>query len=95
MRGICFRARVLTQREGFRPIVFGFLTLILAPRVLAAPQEVLTNEQSPQASSESQHEAGNPTPLSVLIEEAKKNDPAIRVAETAAKAATSSGLKPE
>ena len=88
MRGICFRARVLTQREGFRPIVFGFLTLILAPRVLAAPQEVLTNEQSPQASSESQHEAGNPTPLSVLIEEAKKNDPAIRVAETAAKAAT-------
>jgi len=88
MRGICFRARVLTQREGFRPIVFGFLTLILAPRVLAAPQEVLTNEQSPQASSESQHEAGNPTPLSVLIEEAKKNDPAIRVAESAAKAAT-------
>jgi outer membrane protein TolC len=35
-----------------------------------------------------QHEAGNPTPLSVLIEEAKKNDPAIHVAERAAKAAT-------
>ena len=88
MRGICFRVRVLTQREGFRLIVFGFLTLILSPRVFAAPQEVVTNEQSPQASSEMQHQAGNPTPLSVLIEEAKKNDPAIRVAETAAKAAT-------
>src|SRR5438445_13432207 len=93
MRGICFRARVLTQREGFRPIVFGFLTLILAPRVLAAPQEVLTNEQSPQASSEMRHEAGNPTPLSVLIEEAKKNDPAIHSAESAARAATFASLQ--
>jgi outer membrane protein TolC len=35
-----------------------------------------------------QHEAGNPTPLSVLIEEAKRNDPAIRVAQSAARAAT-------
>ena len=34
------------------------------------------------------NEAGNPTPLSVLIEEAKKNDPAIHVAESAARAAT-------
>ena len=88
MRGICFRAWVLTQREGFRLTVFGFLTLIVSSRVFAVPQEVPTNEQSSQASTEMQHEVGNPTPLNVLIEEAKKNDPAIRVAESAARAAT-------
>jgi outer membrane protein, heavy metal efflux system len=88
MQGICFCARVLTRREGFQLIVFGFLTLIVSSRVFAAPQEALKNEQSPQVSTEMQHGFGNPTPLSVLIEEAKKNDPAIHVAESAAKAAT-------
>jgi cobalt-zinc-cadmium efflux system outer membrane protein len=87
MRGICFRAWVLTQRGGFRLILFVFLPLIVLSSLFAAPQEVLKNEQSAQA-SEMQHLAGNPTPLSVLIEEAKKNDPAIRVAESAARAAT-------
>jgi outer membrane protein, heavy metal efflux system len=85
MRGICVRAWVFTRREGFRLIVFGLLTLVGSARVFAAPQEFLKNEQSP---SGMQHEAGNPTPLSVLIEEAKKNDPAIHVAETVARAAT-------
>jgi outer membrane protein TolC len=85
MRGICVRAWVFTRREGFRLIVFGLLTLVGSARAFAAPQELLKNEQSP---SGMQHEAGNPTPLSVLIEEAKKNDPAIHVAETAARAAT-------
>lgn len=85
MRGICVRAWVFTRREGFRLIVFGLLTLVGSARVFAAPQEFLTNEQS---TSGMQHEAGNPTPLSVLIEEAKKNDPAINVAETVARAAT-------
>ncbi len=42
----------------------------------------------PRVYSEIQPEAGNLTPLRVLIEEAKKNDPAISVAESAAKAAT-------
>ena len=79
MRGICVRAWVLTRREGFQVIVFGLLTLVGSPRVFAVPQ--IGQEQSTQR-------AGNPTPLSVLIEEAKKNDPAIRVAENAAKAAT-------
>ncbi len=90
MRTICFRVWVLTRREGFRLVVFGFLTLLGSPRVFAVPQEVPAKEQSPQPQSlsEMQHEAGNPTPLSVLIEEAKKNDPAIHVAETLAKAAT-------
>ena len=85
MRGICVRAWVFTRREGFRLIVFGLLTLVGSARVFAAPQELLKNEQFP---SEMQHEAGNPTLLSVLIEEAKKNDPAIHVAETVARAAT-------
>src|SRR5438309_9749115 len=87
MRRICFRVRILTRREEFRLIVFGFLTLIVSSRVFAVPQEVLKNEPSPQASSEMRHEAGNPTPLSVLIQEAKQNDPAIHVAESVAKAA--------
>jgi outer membrane protein, heavy metal efflux system len=85
MRGICVRAWVFTRHEGFRLIVFGLLTLVGSARVFAAPQEFLKNEQSP---SGMQHEAGNPTPLSMLIEEAKKNDPAIHVAETVARAAT-------
>jgi cobalt-zinc-cadmium efflux system outer membrane protein len=87
MRDICVRAWVLSQREGFRLIVFVFLVLIVLPSVFAAPQIVQEREQSPQASA-MQHEAGKPTPLSVLIEEAKKNDPAIHVAESAARAAT-------
>jgi outer membrane protein, heavy metal efflux system len=87
MRHICVRAWVLSQREGFRLIVFVFLVLIVLPSVFAAPQIVQEREESPQASA-MQHEAGKPTPLSVLIEEAKKNDPAIHVAESAARAAT-------
>lgn len=82
MRRICCDVRVRTRREGSRLIVFGLLTLIGPATVFAAPQEVLKSEQSLQ------YEGGNPTPLSVLIEEAKKNDPAIHVAESAARAAT-------
>jgi cobalt-zinc-cadmium efflux system outer membrane protein len=88
MRGICFRAWVLTRREKIQLIVFGFLTLFVSSRVVAVPQVVQEHEQSPQALSEMRNEAGNPTPLSVLIEEAKKNDTAIHAAESAAKAAT-------
>jgi cobalt-zinc-cadmium efflux system outer membrane protein len=88
MRGICFRAWVLTQCGGLRLILFVSLTLIVSSSLFAAPQEALTNQQSPQALSEMRNEAGNPTPLSALIEEAKKNDPAIHAAESAAKAAT-------
>jgi outer membrane protein, heavy metal efflux system len=84
MRGICVRARVLARREGFRLIIFCSLMLIVSPCVFAAPQVVQEREQP---------EAGDPTPLRVLIEEAKKNDPAIRVAETMAKAATFSPLQ--
>src|SRR5260370_8144653 len=90
MRTICFRVWVRTRREGFRLVVFGFLTLVGSPRVFAVPQEVPAKEQSPQPQSlsEMQHEAGNPTPLSVLIEEAKKNDPPIHTAESPPSTAT-------
>ena len=88
MRGICFRAWVLTRREKIQLVVFGFLTLFVSSRVVAVPQVEQEHEESLQASSVMQHEAGNPTPLSVLIDEAKKNDPAIHAAESAAKAAT-------
>jgi cobalt-zinc-cadmium efflux system outer membrane protein len=87
MRSICVRVWVLIRRERFRLIVFGFLTLMVSSRVFAVPQVVQEHDQPPQASTV-QHEAGNPTPLGVLIEEARKNDPAIRVAETVARAAT-------
>ncbi len=88
MRRICVRAWVLTRREKIQLIVFGFLTLFVSSGVVAVPQVVHEHEQSVQPSSVMQHEAGNPTPLSVLIDEAKKNDPAIHAAESAAKAAT-------
>ena len=82
MRGVgC--AVPLIRRGGFRLIVFAVLILSDSLRTFAAPQEL-----APQGSSGMQHDGGNPTPLSVLIEEAKRNDPAIRVAESAAKAAT-------
>jgi len=88
MRRICFRVWVLTRREKIQLIVFGFLTLFVSSRVVAVPQVEQEHEESLQASSVMQHEAGNPAPLRVLIEEAKKNDPAIHVAESAARAAT-------
>ncbi len=88
MRSICFRVQVLTLCEKFRLIVFALLMLIVSPRVFAVPQGVQEQKQSPQAPKEVLHGAGNPTPLSVLIEEAKKNDPVLHVAESAARAAT-------
>lgn len=78
MRGICRRAWVRIHREKFELIGFCFLTVLVSPRLFAAPQ----------TSGETQHEVGKPTPLSVLIEEAGKNDPAIHVAESAARAAS-------
>jgi len=82
MRRICCGVRVPT-RHGFWLMVFAVLILSDSLRTFAAPQL-----RPPQASNEMQHDAGVPTPLTVLIEEAKRNDPAIRVAESAARAAT-------
>jgi outer membrane protein TolC len=84
MRRICCGARVFTRSEELRLIVFGFLILICPSNVVAAPQEA----PSPQVSGGTQHEAENPTPLAALIDEAKRNDPALHVAESAARAAS-------
>jgi len=84
MRRFCRGVRVFTRSEAFRLVVFGFLILICSSNVVAAPQEAL----SPQVSSGTQHEAGNPTPLTALIDEARRNDPAIHVAESASRAAS-------
>jgi len=81
MRNICARGQVSGRRE-VRLSIFALLVLIGSFRAFAAPQEV------PQKVSEMQHEGGTPTSLAVLIEEARRNDPAIRVAESAARAAT-------
>ena len=66
-------------------LLFGFLAF--ASGVLAKPQQPEVPPAKP-AQAELQHEAGAPTPLATLIEEAKKNDPAILAAERAAKGAT-------
>lgn len=59
----------------------------VSPTLLAAPQAgQRTVDQSAQV--QTGHEAGAPTPLAALIEEVRKNDPAILAAERAARAAT-------
>jgi cobalt-zinc-cadmium efflux system outer membrane protein len=73
--------RVLARRERFRFIAIGFITVLISPHLFALPQQ-----QPPQP--EGMQHQGGPTLLSLLIEEAKRNDPAIRVAESAAHAAT-------
>ena len=78
MRSICFGVRVLARRHEFRLLVFGVLILLGSARAFAAPQTAQEHEQI----------SASPTPLTALIEEAKRNDPAIRVAESAARAAT-------
>ena len=88
MRRICFRVWVLARRDKFQLIVFSVFTLLVSSRLFAVPQVVQERKRPPQASGEMQHEAANPTPLSALIEEAKKNDPAIHVAESTARAAS-------
>ena len=65
-------------RRGFSLILFAVLIFVGPFKAFGAPPQV----------SEMQHEAGTPTPLSVLIDEAMRNDPAIRVAESTAHAAT-------
>ncbi len=67
----------------------GLGVLNLTP-VLQAQQASQQEKQGPpvQSSRQLEYEAGSPTPLAALVEEAKKNDPAILAAERAAKAAT-------
>ena len=93
MEGIRFPVRKGVGRRSLRFIVFGLMTVLfgrVSPKLFAAPQRIggQGQEQSAQASGQLDHETGIPTPLTVLVEEAKRNDPAIRAAEQTAKAAT-------
>jgi outer membrane protein, heavy metal efflux system len=67
----------------------GLVVVSLSP-AFAAQQTSQQEKQGPpvQNSSQEEHEAGTPTALATLVNEATKNDPAILAAERAAKAAT-------
>jgi cobalt-zinc-cadmium efflux system outer membrane protein len=76
-----------------RFIACGLFTVLaggVSSKLCAAPQGIVEQgpEQSAQVHTQMEHETGVPTPLASLVEEAKKNDPAILAAERAAKAAT-------
>ncbi len=91
MEGIRFPVRKGVGRKSLQFIVFGLIAVLaggVSPNLFAAPQKIDEQGQSTQASGQMGHETGIPTPLAVLIEEAKRNDPAIRAAEQTAKAAT-------
>ncbi len=84
-------------RKRLEFIVFGFVVVLAggaSPKLYAAPQAIdeqgqqEQQEQSARVQSQMEHERGSPTPLAALIEEAKRNDPAIHAAEQAARAAT-------
>src|SRR6266851_9549860 len=63
-----------------------FLSVVLGG--IAFAQEQPEKPSAKSIPTEMQHEAGAPTPLAALIEEAGKNDPAILAAKKAAEAAT-------
>jgi outer membrane protein TolC len=93
MEGIRFRVWKGVGRKSLQSTVFGLIAMLaggVSPNLFAAPQRIgeQGQEQSAPASGQMDHESGIPTPLAVLIEEAKRNDPAIQAAEQAAKAAT-------
>src|SRR5580704_1976316 len=93
MEGIRFRVWKGLGHKSLQSTVFGLIAVLaggVSPNLFAAPQRIgeQGQEQSVPASGQMDHESGIPTPLAVLIEEAKRNDPAIQAAEQAAKAAT-------
>ena len=71
-------------------VVVGMLAGAVSSQLFAAPQKIgeQPQEQSAQVQPHVEHAGGIPTPLATLIEEAKRNDPAIHSAEQAARAAT-------
>ena len=91
MEGIRFRVWKGVGCKSLQSTVFGLIAVLaggVSPNLFAAPQKIDEQGQSTLASGQMDHETGIPTPLAVLIEEAKRNDPAIRSAEQTAKAAT-------
>jgi cobalt-zinc-cadmium efflux system outer membrane protein len=93
MEGIRFPVWKIVRRKSLQFIVFGAIAVLsggISSKVFAAPQRIggQEQEQSAQVQTQMEHETGAPTPLAMLIEEAKRNDPAIHAAEQAARAAT-------
>ena len=88
MRSVCLTTREIAGREALRVVLIVFVTQFAggASRTFAAPQAApLQSEASP---GQPDHGTGPPTPLAALIEETKRNNPAILTAESAAKSAT-------
>ena len=93
MEGLRFPVWNVVERKRLQVIVLGLiavLTAVAPSKLLAAPPgtEEQGQEQPEQSQPHMERDVGVPVPLAALIEEAKKNDPAIRAAEQAAKAAT-------
>jgi cobalt-zinc-cadmium efflux system outer membrane protein len=93
MEGICFPVWKVFRRARFEFIEFAVVAVLVcgvSSALFAAPKEIgeQRQEQSGQAHPQLEHESGVPTPLATLVEEAKRNDPAIHSAEQAARAAT-------
>ena len=93
MEGIRFPVWKVVAGKTLQFFVFGLIAVLaggVSPNLFAAPQIISGQgqEQSAPASGQMDHDTGIPTPLAVLVEEAKRNDPAIRAAEQTAKAAT-------
>jgi outer membrane protein, heavy metal efflux system len=93
MEGIRFPVWNVVGRKSSRFIAFALIAVLaggVSSMLFAAPQGISEQrqEQSALVQPQMDHEDGVPTPLATLIEEAKRNDPAIRTAEQTAKAAT-------
>jgi hypothetical protein len=93
MEGVRFLTCRVAGRNCSRLIVFGILAMLaggVSSKLFAAPQETGGQglKESAPVQPQMEHEGGVPTPLTTLIEEAKRNDPAIHAAEQAARAAT-------
>ena len=93
MEAIRFPMWKVVRRKRLGFIAFGILAMLaggVSSKLFATPQESgeQGQEQSTRVQLQMEHEGGVSTPLAALIEEAKKNDPAIHSAEQAARAAT-------
>lgn len=93
MKGICFPVWKVFRRARYQFVEFAAVAALVcgvSSGLFAAPQGIgeQRQEQSAQGQPQLEHEGGVPTPLATLIEEAKRNDPAIHAAEQAARAAT-------
>jgi len=90
MEGIRFPVWKVVGRKYLQLMVFAAIAVLASGVLFAAPQGIgeQGQERYAQAQTLMEHGGGVPTSLATLIEEAKKNDPAIHDAEQAARAAT-------